>query len=146
MAAESEMQDYFRQAGSVVAAVYSAAMKGGEIQAFVRQGFNELGAATKAFPDSLQIDEPGAVFNPLYSDIAADKRSGIHGPDEAVTASLATPSQIAAGGMSPSPVHGESLAAGRDLPSPGDIARGDTPNRPEPDQGRDNGQEHGRSM
>ena len=75
MAQENEGQEgFFQQAGAVVAAVYAAVMKGGEIQAAVRQGFNEIGAALQAFPDSIQVDEPGAVFNPLYSDIAADKR------------------------------------------------------------------------
>ena len=56
----------------------------GTIDAFLRQGANELGAALKAFPDSLQVDEPGAVFNPLYSDIAADRRE----------ASLPTPADL----------------------------------------------------
>jgi hypothetical protein len=36
----------------------------GAVNAFIRQGFKELGAvAGKAFPDSVQIDEPGTAFN-----------------------------------------------------------------------------------
>ena len=140
MAAENETQDYFKQAGAVVAAAYHAAMKGGEIQAAFRQGLNELGAATRAFPDSLQIDEPGAVFNPLYSDIAADKRSHMDGPE---AASLPSPSEIAGGRSS---VYGETAAAGKDLPSPSQIANDQQPYKPDQDQGRDNGQEHGRGM
>ncbi len=140
MAAGSETQDYLKQAGAVVAAAYNAAMRGGEVQAFIRQGFNELGAATKAFPDSLQIDEPGAVFNPLFSDIAADKRSHMDGPD-AAPASLPSPAEIA-GGKTAGSVYGETPAIGKDLPSPSEIARDQQPYRPEPDQG----QEHGRSM
>ncbi len=53
MAEDNEGQEgFFRQAGGVVAAAYHAVMKGGEVQAFFRQGANEIGAALKAFPDS----------------------------------------------------------------------------------------------
>ena len=139
MAAGNETQDYLKQAGAVVAAAYNATMKGGEIQAALRQGFGELGTALgKAFPDSIQVDEPGAVFNPLYSDIAADKRSHMDGPD----AGLPSPGDIAGGKAS---VYGETQAAGKELPSPSEIAN-EQPGRPEQDQGRDNGQEHGRGM
>jgi hypothetical protein len=82
MATGSEMQDYFNKIGEVVkpvgqaiAAGYRAATRDGVVDAFLRQGANEIGAALKAFPDSTQIDEPGQVFNPLQSDIAADKRA-----------------------------------------------------------------------
>lgn len=144
MATGNETQAYFQQAGAVVAAAYNAAMRGGELQAAFRQGANELGAALKAFPDSLQIDEPGAVFNPLYSDIAADKRSHMDGPD-AVAPSLPSPAEIA-GGKTAGSVHGETPAVGKDLPSPSDIARDQQPYRPDQDQGQDRGQEHGRGM
>lgn len=141
MAAGSETQDYLQQAGAVVAAAYNAAMRGGEVQAFIRQGFNELGAATKAFPDSLQIDEPGAVFNPLFSDIASDRRSHMDGAD-AASAPLPSPGEIA--GVKPSgSVYGETPAIGKDLPSPSEIARDQQPVRPEQDQGQDRG---GRGM
>jgi hypothetical protein len=85
MATESEIQGYFnkvgealRPAGERVAAAYRAATRDGVIDAFLRQGANELGTALKAFPESVQIDEPGQVFNPLYSDTAADKRLANH--------------------------------------------------------------------
>ncbi len=139
MAAGNETQDYLKQAGAVVAAAYNAAMRGGEVQAFIRQGFNELGAATKAFPDSLQIDEPGTVFNPLYSDIAADKRSHMDGAD-AAPASLPSPGEIGGGKPSAS-IYGQTPAVGRDLPSPSEIARDQQPYQP--DQGQDHGQDRG---
>jgi hypothetical protein len=76
MAAEHEFETFVQD---VVPAAYGAAMRDGAIDAFLRQGANEIGAALKAFPDAIQVDEPGAVFNPLYSDIAADKRAGLYG-------------------------------------------------------------------
>ena len=83
MAAENERQEsFFQKAGNVVAATYNAVMRGGEVQAFVRQGFNELGAATKAFPDSIQIDEPGAAFNPLYRDIPSETKNDQPSPSD----------------------------------------------------------------
>jgi hypothetical protein len=129
MAAEDERQGgYLQQAGAAVRAGYNAVMRGGEIQAAFRQGFNELGAALKAFPDSLQVDEPGAVFNPLYRDIPSETK-----------AELPSPGDIAEGN-STSPVQGETLQASRqDVPSPGQIAEGQGQ---QPVQGH--GHDHGR--
>jgi hypothetical protein len=78
MAAESEIQQFLSRLTGTGVSVYNAAMRGGEIQAFFRQGFGELGEALKAFPDSIQHHEPGAIFTPLYSDIAADKREAAY--------------------------------------------------------------------
>jgi len=94
MATESERNDYFNRA-------YHQVMRGGEIQAFVRQGFNELGAALKAFPDSIQVDQPGQVFNPIYHDMVEDRKShddAIGSRPEAVertTTPLPSPGEIA---------------------------------------------------
>ena len=75
MAAEAEIQEFFEKAGAAAGAAYNAVTRDGTIDAFLRQGVGELGNALVAFPNgSIQHDEPGAVFNPLYSDIAADKR------------------------------------------------------------------------
>jgi hypothetical protein len=81
MADENERQGgFFKQLRAVVTAIYDAVMRGGEIQAAGRQGINELGAALKAFPESIQIDEPGAVFNPLYRDIPSASNQGLAEP------------------------------------------------------------------
>jgi len=130
VAEDNEGQEgFFRQAGAVVSAAYHAAMKGGELQAFFRQGANEIGAALKAFPDSLQVDEPGQVFNPLYSDIAADKRAHHEAPEPM------------AGGS----VYGDRESSARQpLPSAGEVAS--EQHQPEQDQGQERGNVHGRGM
>ncbi|QJW98440.1 hypothetical protein [Frigoriglobus tundricola] len=49
--------------------------------AALRQGGKELGAALKAFPESISIDEPGTALNPTQGEIAESNRSGsIWGP------------------------------------------------------------------
>ncbi|APW64298.1 hypothetical protein [Paludisphaera borealis] len=60
--------------GAGIAAVYRAATRDGVIDAFLRQGVDEIGVALKPFGESIQTEEPGQAFSPLYSDIAADKR------------------------------------------------------------------------
>lgn len=98
---------FFAAAKGVLGSVYHAALADGHLAAAGRQGAAELGAALKAFPDSIQVDEPGTVFNPLYSDIAADQRAGIHGPALG-RAALPPLSEI----VKESGAHGQ--AAGRD--------------------------------
>jgi len=44
--------------------------------AALRQGGKELGAALKAFPDSISIEEPGGVLSPTQGEIAQQNRSG----------------------------------------------------------------------
>src|SRR5262245_46092767 len=53
--------------------MWDAVMADGYIAAAVRQGFGELGEALKAFPDSIQVQEPGTIFNPTQGEIAADR-------------------------------------------------------------------------
>ena len=144
MADDTEKQEgFFRQAGAAVAAAYNAVMKGGELQAFFRQGANEIGAALKAFPDSIQVDEPGQVFNPLYSDIAADKRAYAAGPEPVATSRLMTPGELAGGRPSGS-VHGDTQVPDKQpLPSPGEIAQEPATHRPEQDHGHGRGQDAG---
>ena len=72
-----------------------------------RQGANELGAALKAFPDSIQIDEPGTAFNPLYRDMAGDTRSTSKAPAWGRRQASPSPSEIAQSGASPGSVYGE---------------------------------------
>lgn len=44
--------------------------------AALRQGGKEIGAALKAFPDAIQIDEPGTVLSPTQGEIAEANRGG----------------------------------------------------------------------
>lgn len=76
MAAEQELQE---RISAATAAVASRAYLGGELQAAFYQGFDELGAALKAFPDSIQREEPGTAFNPLYRDRSGNDRRNVHG-------------------------------------------------------------------
>jgi hypothetical protein len=145
MAGEREQQ---KPAGGFLASIYDGVMKGGEIQAFFRQGVAELGAALKAFPDSIQIDEPGTVFNPLYSDIAADKREHGRGPGPMAPAKadLMSPGELARSNATAT-VHGQSVAPDKKLlPSAGEIAGDQQPHQPGPDHGQEQGKDQGRSM
>lgn len=56
----------------VATTVYNL-ISGGDraVAAAWRQGLDELGAATKPFPDSIQIDESGSLWNPTQGEIAA---------------------------------------------------------------------------
>ena len=53
-----------------VAKVWNAVMADGTVEAFGRQGLGELGQALKAFPDSIQVQEHGTIFNPTQGEIA----------------------------------------------------------------------------
>ena len=44
------------------------------LNAMARQGADELGAALKAFPDSIQQEEVGVAWNPPVSEIAAERQ------------------------------------------------------------------------
>lgn len=52
-----------------------AALADGTIKAAARQGADELGAALKAFPDSIQESELGTVFNPTAVEMQRDRES-----------------------------------------------------------------------
>ena len=63
---------------SIVSAIWNAATRGGHLEAFGRQGLDELGAALKAFPDTIQVQESGTIFNPTQGEIATgpQRRTG----------------------------------------------------------------------
>lgn len=51
----------------------------GALRAAGRQGFDELGQALKAFPESIQSHEPGTLFNPTQGEIAeANRGTSLH--------------------------------------------------------------------
>jgi hypothetical protein len=55
---------------SGVAKVWNAVTEDGYLAAAGRQGAGELGAALKAFPESIQVNEPGTLWNPTQGEIA----------------------------------------------------------------------------
>ena len=67
---------------SLVAKVWDAITKDGHLAAAGRQGLDELGMALKAFPDSIGVDEPGAIWNPTQGEIAADRKPKPPSPSE----------------------------------------------------------------
>jgi hypothetical protein len=44
------------------------------LNAMARQGADELGAALRAFPESIQQEEVGVAWNPPVSEIAAERQ------------------------------------------------------------------------
>jgi hypothetical protein len=62
----------------LVAKVWSGLTKDGTLAAFMRQGADELGAALKAFPDAIQTQETGTVWNPTQGEIASSRARGKH--------------------------------------------------------------------
>jgi hypothetical protein len=48
----------------------------GTLMAAGRQGADEIGQALKAFPDSIQVQEPGTILNPTQGEIADSNRGG----------------------------------------------------------------------
>lgn len=90
-----------------------------------RQGIDELGQAIKAFPDAIQAHaEPGGMFEPLHSDIAASREQYAKpdppspsqiGKESKATATVhsghdagkqQSPSEIGKGNAAESPMHG----------------------------------------
>jgi len=70
----------FLAAASVMSTVWDALTEDGTLAAAGRQGIDELGMALKAFPDSIQVQESGSIWNPTQGEIAADRRdSGLGG-------------------------------------------------------------------
>jgi len=54
----------------------------GTVAAFMRQGTDEVAVALKAFPESISVEEPGAVWNPTQGEIAADREPKLPSPSE----------------------------------------------------------------
>ncbi len=93
--------------GTVSLLVHKATQDG-HLAAAGRQGIDELGAALKAFPDAIQTQEPGTIFNPTQGEVAAGRKAeghhpsgivggkyGVYGPEHERPASR-TPSELAA--------------------------------------------------
>jgi hypothetical protein len=88
---------------ATAALLWEKATQDGHLAAFGRQGLDELGVALKAFPESIQAHEPGAIFEPTQGEVAAARRpEGLYGQP------FRSPSEIAAdrGGNEPEHDHG----------------------------------------
>lgn len=132
MAEQHESKGFFRDGAALLSNVYSAVMEGGEVQAAVRQGFRELGNAFGQFwPDQIAVTEPGAVFSPLHSDIAAERDGYAQTVGLESLGNLPSPATIA---QSVSPVRAVESAEPGHRPSPSEIAQDQRSigNQPEP--------------
>jgi hypothetical protein len=49
-------------------------LRDGTLAAAFRQGAEELWQGLKAFPDTIQVHEPGTILSPTQGEIAADRR------------------------------------------------------------------------
>ena len=147
MATENQReQGFLERAGNAVRDYLTPRpnFMGGEFYAAIRQGFNEIGAALKAFPDSLQVEEPGAAFNPLYRDMPGNPKNQGTGPVQAEPASpaLPSPSEIA-NGQDAANIHGDTRQASPQQPSPSEIVGQQQAPEPQQGQGQDRGSIHG---
>ena len=59
--------------------LWQKATHDGTLAAAGRQGIDELGAALKAFPDAIQVQEYGTIFEPTQGEIAAGRRESVFG-------------------------------------------------------------------
>jgi hypothetical protein len=104
----------------LVAKLWDGLTRDGTLAAFMRQGADEVGAALKAFPDAIQTQESGTVWNPTQGEIAASRSRGKHSGNYI---SFSNNTQ----------------------PWPSQIAR-ENNQRPGSDKGRDHGHDAGQSM
>lgn len=61
---------------AVTAVLWNRLTEDGHLAAAGRQGLDELGAALKAFPDSMQVQETGTLWNPTQGEVAASRQQG----------------------------------------------------------------------
>jgi len=64
----------FTGAAAAVGKLWHAITDDGILAAAGRQGIDELGAALKPFPESIQMQETGTLWNPTQGEIAADRQ------------------------------------------------------------------------
>jgi hypothetical protein len=68
----------FEVIGTMIGKAWDAIMADGVLEAAGRQGIDELGAALKPFPESIQVSELGTLWSPTPGEIAADREHGRH--------------------------------------------------------------------
>jgi hypothetical protein len=121
---------------ATAALAWQKATNDGMLAAAGRQGLDEIGAALKAFPESIQMHEPGTIGNPTQGEVAASRR-----PHEFGRGHGRSPSEIAADRG----VHGKAQEQGKQATkSPSEIAaeRG----RPGVDRGQERERDLGLEM
>ena len=119
MADDKSNEGFMRQAGDIVASALRGVMRDGTIAAAGRMGIDELGAALKAFPDSIQQQETGSIWNPTQGEVALARADH---PEPTV----------------------EPVKIDR-LPSPAEIAIATRPYQPAADQGQHHDLDHGQT-
>ena len=124
---------------ATLAFVWNKMTKDGHLAAAGRQGIDEIGHALKAFPDAIQAQETGTIFNPTQGEVAASRKAAVYGQG-----SHPSPSRMASDRAS---VFGPDQAPAR---SPSEIAadRGvqGLGQGPGQEQGHDHGRDLGRDM
>ena len=68
----------FEKLGEMIGKAVGAVFSDGTLAAAGRQGVDELGAALKAFPDTIQASELGTLWSPTPGEIAADREHDKH--------------------------------------------------------------------
>lgn len=81
----------FEMIGTAIGKVWDAITADGHLAAAGRQGIDELGSALKAFPDSIQREENGALWSPTQGEIAASRQHGRHNGGAQSWSSLTPP-------------------------------------------------------
>jgi hypothetical protein len=72
------IESIFTGAAAAVGKLWHALTDDGVLAAAGRQGIDELGAALKAFPESIQVQETGTLWNPTQGEIASDRQHTRH--------------------------------------------------------------------
>lgn len=118
-----------------VSLLVQKATQDGHLAAAGRLGIDELSAVLKAFPESIQAQEAGTLWNPTQGEVAADRKAGGFGQP--------SPSTIVGGRHG---VYGpeHERPTGR---TPSELAadRGPVPG-PELGHGQEHGHDHSRGM
>lgn len=81
----------FEIIGNAIGKVWDAITADGHLAAAARQGADELGAALKPFPDSIQVQEIGTLWSPTQGEIAAGRQQGRQDGDSRTWSSLTPP-------------------------------------------------------
>jgi hypothetical protein len=68
----------FEVIGNWIGKALDAILRDGTLEAAGRQGLDEIGAALKAFPDSIQVHETGTIWNPTPGEVMNSRDLGGH--------------------------------------------------------------------
>src|SRR5258708_3689567 len=68
----------FLAVGTIIGKIWGGITRDGTLAAAGRQGADELASALKAFPESIQTQETGTIWNPTQGEVAARRQYGRH--------------------------------------------------------------------